>query len=114
MASRRGLQGQPGLHPVVYRGQVPAGAPRPAEALRAGAVRPPRPVVLAGEHVRLETDHRNVRSQRAIERLGAVREGVLRHHMRRPDGSWRDTVYYSVLRAEWPRVRAGLLTRLSG
>jgi N-acetyltransferase len=57
------------------------------------------------ERVALKTDHRNERSQQAIERLGARREGVLRHHMRRPDGSWRDTVYYSILSAEWPAVR---------
>lgn len=60
------------------------------------------------ERVALKTDHLNVRSQRAIERLGAVREGVLRHHMRRSDGSWRDTVYYSILRDEWPGVRTRL------
>lgn len=60
------------------------------------------------ERVQLKTDIRNVRSQRAIEGLGAVREGVLRAHMRRPDGSMRDTVMYSVTRAEWPGVRARL------
>jgi len=60
------------------------------------------------ERVQLKTDLRNVRSQRAIEGLGAVREGVLRAHMRRPDGSMRDTVMYSVTRAEWPGVRARL------
>lgn len=56
------------------------------------------------ERVALKTDHLNVRSQRAIERLGAVREGVLRHHVLRPDGTWRDTVYYSILAGEWPAV----------
>lgn len=64
------------------------------------------------ERVALKTDHLNERSQRAIERLGAVREGVLRHHMRRPDGSWRDTVYYSILNAEWPAVRDRLRAAL--
>lgn len=64
------------------------------------------------ERVALKTDHLNLRSQRAIERLGAQREGVLRHHVLRPDGSWRDTVYYSVLRAEWPFVRDRLVTAL--
>jgi RimJ/RimL family protein N-acetyltransferase/nitroimidazol reductase NimA-like FMN-containing flavoprotein (pyridoxamine 5'-phosphate oxidase superfamily) len=58
------------------------------------------------------TDIRNERSQRAIERLGAVREGVLRAHRRRPDGSWRDTVQYSMTVDEWPnaqlRLREGL------
>ncbi|SDT65274.1 GNAT family N-acetyltransferase [Jiangella sp. DSM 45060] len=65
------------------------------------------------ERVALKTDHLNVRSQRAIERLGALREGVLRHHMRRADGSWRDTVYYSILRDEWPDVRARLEAALA-
>lgn len=64
------------------------------------------------ERVALKTDHRNERSQRAIERLGAVREGVLRHHLLRPDGTWRDTVYYSILSAEWPTVRETLLAAL--
>ncbi len=66
------------------------------------------------ERVALKTDHRNVRSQRAIERLGAVREGVLRHHMRRPDdGGRRDTVYYSILSAEWPAVRDRLTAAIA-
>src|SRR5262245_35197717 len=54
--------------------------------------------------VALKTDGRNVRSQRAIERLGAVREGVLRKHMN-VKGYQRDTVYYSILDVEWPGVR---------
>lgn len=60
------------------------------------------------------TDLRNERSQRAIERLGAVREGVLRAHRIRPDGTLRDTVVYSVTAPEWPSVRDGLRARLSG
>lgn len=60
--------------------------------------------------VQIKTDILNTRSQTAIERLGAVREGVLRQHMVRPDGTLRDTVMYSVVAAEWPAVRA----RLSG
>ncbi|WP_216321416.1 GNAT family N-acetyltransferase [Deinococcus aestuarii] len=56
------------------------------------------------ERVQLKTDLLNTRSQRAIEGLGAVREGVLRRHMRRPDGTMRDTVMYSVTREEWPAV----------
>ncbi|QWF81392.1 GNAT family N-acetyltransferase [Amycolatopsis sp. CA-230715] len=59
-----------------------------------------------------QTDHRNERSQRAIERLGAKRDGVLRSHRIRPDGTVRDTVEYSVIAAEWPSVRDGLLARL--
>ena len=61
--------------------------------------------------VALKTDGRNVRSQRAIERLGAVREGVLRKHMN-VRGFHRDTVYYSILDTEWPAVKARLEARL--
>jgi RimJ/RimL family protein N-acetyltransferase len=64
--------------------------------------------------VQLKTDLRNERSQRAIERIGAVREGVLRDHMIMPDGHVRSSVYYSVLQAEWPAVKAGLEARLAG
>lgn len=63
--------------------------------------------------VALKTDGRNVRSQEAIARLGAVREGVLRRHMR-VRGYQRDTVYYSILDDEWPAVKARLQTRLYG
>jgi RimJ/RimL family protein N-acetyltransferase len=58
--------------------------------------------------VQLKTDLRNERSQRAIERLGAVREGVLRDHMLMPDGHRRSSVYYSILEAEWPAVKTRL------
>jgi RimJ/RimL family protein N-acetyltransferase len=58
--------------------------------------------------VQLKTDLRNERSQRAIERLGAVREGVLRNHMILPDGTLRHSVFYSILPEEWPSVRARL------
>jgi RimJ/RimL family protein N-acetyltransferase len=62
--------------------------------------------------VKIQTDNLNTRSQGAIARLGAVREGVLRRHQARADGSFRDTVVFSILRDEWPAVRAGLLARL--
>jgi|SRR5579859_822576 len=58
--------------------------------------------------VQLKTDVRNERSQRAIERLGAVREGILRHSTIMPDGHLRDSVYYSILAEEWPGVKARL------
>ncbi len=58
--------------------------------------------------VQLKTDSRNVRSQRAIERLGAVKEGVLRNHMILPDGHVRHSVYYSILDSEWPAVKLRL------
>lgn len=60
------------------------------------------------QRVQLKTDILNLRSQRAIAALGATREGVLRAHMRRPDGSMRDTVMYSVTAPEWPDVKARL------
>ena len=63
--------------------------------------------------VKLQTDVLNERSQAAIARLGAVREGVLRRDIRRADGSWRDTVVFSILVDEWPQVRDGLLRRLA-
>ena len=62
--------------------------------------------------VGLRTDILNVVSQRAIEALGAQRDGVLRHHWPRRDGSVRDTVMYSILASEWPGVRARLEERL--
>ncbi len=63
--------------------------------------------------VGLRTDRFNVASQRAIERLGARRDGVLRHHQARRDGTVRDSVMYSILRQEWPDVRRNLAARLA-
>jgi RimJ/RimL family protein N-acetyltransferase len=62
--------------------------------------------------VGLRTDNFNFRSQRAIEALGAKRDGVIRHHYLRRDGSVRDSVMYSVLATEWPDVKRHLITRL--
>jgi N-acetyltransferase len=63
--------------------------------------------------VELRTDSLNAASQRAIERLGAHRDGVLPQHMRRRDGSIRDTVVYSITAPEWPSVRRALQARLA-
>jgi RimJ/RimL family protein N-acetyltransferase len=63
--------------------------------------------------VQLKTDHMNRRSQAAIARLGATREGVLRRHMRRHDGTWRDTVYFSILADEWAAIKLRLSRRLA-
>lgn len=60
-----------------------------------------------------ETDILNTRSQRAIERLGAHRDGVLRQHKLRHDGTIRDSVEYSVIAAEWPAMRARLVAKLA-
>jgi len=62
--------------------------------------------------VGLRTDNFNFRSQRAIEALGAKKDGVIRHHWPRRDGTARDSVMYSILVAEWPDVRRHLELRL--
>lgn len=68
--------------------------------------------VLRCASVYWETDILNVRSQRAIERLGAHCDGVLRQHMRRHDGTIRDTVTYSMIASEWPALRSRLVEKL--
>ena len=62
--------------------------------------------------VELKTDALNQTSRRAIARIGARKEGTLRHHMICADGRYRDTAYYSVIAPEWPGVKAALETRL--
>ena len=67
---------------------------------------------LGAERVQLKTDGRNLQSQAAILKLGAKKEGVLRRHMRMPDGFVRDTVMFSIIPEEWPSVKQGLIARL--
>lgn len=62
--------------------------------------------------VQQKTDLRNVRSQRAMLKMGCKQEGILRHNMVMPDGYVRDSVYFSVLAEEWPEIKAGLIARL--
>jgi N-acetyltransferase len=62
--------------------------------------------------VELKTDARNLRSQAAIERIGAVKEGVFRKHMIAQQGFVRDSVYYSILDTEWPAIKQRLLRML--
>lgn len=62
--------------------------------------------------VQFKADVRNLHSQRAIEKLGAVREGLLRNHMILPDGTIRSSIIYSILADEWSKVKAGLEDRL--
>lgn len=62
--------------------------------------------------VQIKTDALNERSQRAIERIGATKEGVLRQHMVRKDGTVRDTVMYSIVAEEWQSVKEQLLHKL--
>ena len=68
---------------------------------------------LEAARVQFKTDLNNVHSQRAIEKLGAKREGVLRRYQKRSNGYIRDTVMYSILAEEWPEVKAGLEARLA-
>ena len=64
--------------------------------------------VLQLNRVQIKTDHENLRSQKAIERIGAQKEGVLRNHMVRKDGTIRHTVMYSVTREDWKNVKSRL------
>jgi len=68
--------------------------------------------VLGCIRVWFKTDRRNLRSQHAIEKLGAVKEGVLRNHMILPNGYIRDSVMYSIIPDEWPEVKLKLEARL--
>jgi N-acetyltransferase len=63
---------------------------------------------LGAVRVQFKTDLRNLPSQKAIERLGAVKEGILRQHMITPEGILRDSVYYSITDKEWPTIKARL------
>jgi RimJ/RimL family protein N-acetyltransferase len=63
--------------------------------------------------VKIQTGSKNTRSQAAIAKLGATREGVLRRHKRLADGTFRDTVVFSILADEWPEVRKRLEGRIS-
>jgi RimJ/RimL family protein N-acetyltransferase len=68
---------------------------------------------VGARRVELKTHGLNLRSQNAMLKMGAQREGVLRQHTRTWRGDWRDTVFFSVLANEWPDVRAGLDARLT-
>ncbi len=64
--------------------------------------------VFACQRVQIQSDVRNERSQRAIERLGAVREGIMRKNKRMPDGHQRNSIMYSIIDDEWPAIKAKL------
>lgn len=63
--------------------------------------------------VKIQTDLLNTRSQAAIAKLGATREGVLRRDMPREDGTWRDTVVFAITIDDWPAVKKGLASRIA-
>jgi hypothetical protein len=65
------------------------------------------------ERVEFKTDALNAQSRAALTKLGATFEGIHRHHMKRPNGTWRDSAYFSIVRGEWPDVRARLEARLA-
>jgi N-acetyltransferase len=67
---------------------------------------------LGAIRVQLRAHHLNMKSQRAIERLGAVKEGTLRNHAIMPDGTYRHRVYFSIIESEWPQVKAGLEAKM--
>lgn len=62
--------------------------------------------------VTLKTDGKNERSKSAITRIGAIYEGALRENMQRPDGSWRDTAYFSILDYQWPEIKERLIQKI--
>jgi len=64
--------------------------------------------ILQLQRVQIKTDHENIRSQKAIERIGVTKEGILRNHMIRKDGTIRHTVMYSITLEEWPQVKMHL------
>lgn len=107
------------INPRPYDGGVEIGGTWYAAAARGGRVNPSCKLLLmthafdsGAERVELKTDAENAQSRAAILKLGAQFEGIHRHHMRRPWGGWRDTAWYSVLRAEWPTVKVRLEARL--
>ena len=88
-------------------------------AARGTAINPASKLLLLGhafasgaERVELKTDSENTASRAAMLKMGATFEGIHRRHMRRHNGTWRDTAWYAVLREDWPRVEAGLWARL--
>jgi N-acetyltransferase len=101
--------------------RVEIGATWFAAGARGSAVNPESKYLLlenafrAGcNRVEFKTDSRNARSRAALKKLGASEEGTLRGHMAVPQGTFRDSVYFSILAAEWPAVQAGLQKRLAG
>jgi RimJ/RimL family protein N-acetyltransferase len=108
------------LDPVPRHRRVEVGSTWYAPAVWGTRVNPECKLLLLGHafdglgmnRVSLCTDARNTRSQAAIEKLGAVKEGVLRAHMVTQGGRVRDSVLYSIVRDEWPAVRDRLSARL--
>lgn len=106
--------------PSARHGGVEIGGTFLSPGARAGAVNPESKILMLGHafgsgavRVQFKVDSRNTRSQAAVTKLGAVKEGVLRRDMRTWTGHIRDTVVFSILDSEWPKVRLGLERRLA-
>lgn len=92
-----------------------------AKAHQGSAVNPATKLLLMGHafdelgynRVEFKLDRRNARSWAAMRKLGATEEGIFRSHMVLPDGHVRDSVYFSVIAQDWPRIKAGLEARLA-
>jgi RimJ/RimL family protein N-acetyltransferase len=122
-AETSGIRGSTTFYDLApAQGRVEIGTTWYGRAFQGGRTNPATKLLLL-EHaferwglnrVALRCDARNERSARAIERLGATPEGRLRRHRIAADGSIGDTLYFSILREEWPGVRAGLSARLPG
>lgn len=90
-----------------------------ARAAQGSAVNPAAKLALlsnafeqGAERVEFKTDALNTQSRAALTKLGAVFEGIHRHHLKRIDGSWRDSAYFSIIRDEWPTICEALQARL--
>jgi RimJ/RimL family protein N-acetyltransferase len=68
---------------------------------------------LKAERVQLKTQHDNIRSRKAIEKIGGVYEGVIRNHMLKDDGTFRSSAYFSILNNEWPAAKENLQRKLA-
>jgi RimJ/RimL family protein N-acetyltransferase len=64
--------------------------------------------------VQLKTQHNNIRSQKAIQKIGGIYEGILREHMLKDDGTFRSSAYFSILKSEWPELKIRLSDQLHG
>jgi RimJ/RimL family protein N-acetyltransferase len=67
---------------------------------------------LMAHRVQLKTQHDNIRSRKAIEKIGGVYEGIIREHMLKDDGSYRSSAYFSILESEWDTAKTNLLSRI--
>ena len=101
-------------------GGVEIGGTWYAPSAQGTAINPAAKLLLLGhafacgaERVEFKTDALNSQSRAALSKLGATFEGVFRRHMRRPDGTWRDSAYFSVIREDWPELKRRIESRIA-